>query len=90
MAEPPFAFAWNLEKDAVLGERYGRGFEDVVTALEAGRLIDERKHHNQERYPHQRLLVVEMDGYPWVVPYLEVEDRVVFLKTMFPSRKEKR
>jgi hypothetical protein len=50
------------------------------------RFLDDRAHPNAEQYGHQRQLVVEIDEYAWVAPYVESEDEV-FLKTFFPSRK---
>ncbi|MCB2262342.1 MAG: hypothetical protein LGR52_05290 [Candidatus Thiosymbion ectosymbiont of Robbea hypermnestra] len=36
--------------------------------------------------PTKRILVLEIKGYAYVVPYVESED-TIFLKTVFPSRK---
>lgn len=80
---------WNAEKNAELKERHGFGFERVLVALADGRLLDERRHPNVEKYGHQRQLVVEIDGYAWIVPFVTDGQRV-FLKTLFPSRKATR
>lgn len=77
---------WNPEKNAALKERHGFGFERVLVALSEGSLLDVRVHPNVERYGHQRQLVVEIEGYAWVVPFVQQDDQI-FLKTMFPSRK---
>ena len=37
-------------------------------------------------YPHQRIFVVVIDNYAYLVPYVEMEDEI-FLKTVIPSRK---
>ena len=60
-------------------------FEDVVTQIEQGNALD-IPHHNAERYPNQRLFIVAIENYAYVVPYVEDND-VVFLKTLYPSRK---
>jgi hypothetical protein len=39
-----------------------------------------------EKYPNQRLLVVQIQGYAYIVPYTETESEL-FLKTIIPSRK---
>ena len=77
---------WSPTKNAELRERYGIGFERVVAALEAGDVLDNRRHPNIENYGHQRQLIVRIDDYIWVVPAVDDED-ATFLKTMFPSRK---
>ncbi|MBO0904768.1 DUF4258 domain-containing protein [Jiella sonneratiae] len=77
---------WSDEKDIVLKGRYGFGFERVVMALANGDLIEERRHPNVDRYPHQRQYVVSIDGYIWLVPFVR-QTSGVFLKTMYPSRK---
>lgn len=82
-------FVWNDEKNGELRERYWFGFERVLVALQDGGLLMDRTHPNVERYGHQRQLIVEIDHYAWVVPFVEDEGRY-FLKTMFPSRKATR
>lgn len=80
---------WNPEKNAKLEAEYGFGFERILTALSEGSLLDDRGHPNAEKYGHQRQLVVEIEDYAWVVPYVEGSEEV-FLKTFFPSRKATR
>lgn len=80
---------WSDAKNADLKQRYGFGFERVVVALAEDGLIDERAHPNTERYGHQRQLLVLIDDYVWIVPFV-ADDESVFLKTMFPSRKATR
>lgn len=41
---------------------------------------------NDERYPEQRLFVVAVDDYAYLVPFVESEEEL-FLKTIIPSRK---
>lgn len=64
----------------------GVTFEDVLLALEQGSLLDVMAHGNQARYGHQRVLVVIIRRYVYMVPYVE-EAAGVFLKTVIPSRK---
>jgi len=52
-------------------------------------LLDELEHPNKSRYAHQRLIVVRVRGYAYLVPFVETNDEV-FLKTIFPSRKATR
>ena len=78
--------SWGKDKNDMLKERYGLGFETVVAALDEGKLLFNRQHPNRDRYPDQRQMVIEIDGYAWVVPYIETNEGI-FLKTMFPSRR---
>ena len=47
------------------------------------------EHPNAERYPNQLLYEVEVEGYVQVVPVVR-EGRILFLKTIYPSRKATR
>jgi hypothetical protein len=46
-------------------------------------------HPNPEQYQSQRILVVEVNQYVYLVPYVE-DDDYLFLKTIIPSRKATR
>ena len=61
-------------------------FEQVVFNIENGNLLDVIKHPNQTKYKGQRVYAVEIDNYVYMTPYVE-EHVVIFLKTIFPSRK---
>ena len=77
---------WNPVKNQKLIEGRGISFEDVVFCLQSGGLLDDVSHPNIEQYPHQRMFVVAIDEYAYLVPYVE-NDREIFLKTVMPSRK---
>jgi uncharacterized DUF497 family protein len=77
---------WNAEKNQWLMSERGVSFEDVVYALQTGGLLDDVTHPNRGRYPNQRMFVVKIDDYAWLVPYVE-NDKILFLKTIIPSRK---
>jgi hypothetical protein len=76
----------NPSSVCILKRRYGFGFERVLVALGEDALLDNRSHPSSGRYAHQRQLIVQIDAYAWVVPFVQ-EGNAVFLKTMFPSRK---
>ena len=80
---------WDAEKNAHLHEERGVCFEDVLLALERGALLGLLDHPNQARYPGQKLMVVEIADYAYLVPYVEAEE-YLFLKTVIPSRKATR
>ncbi len=79
-------FNWNPEKNRQLIEERGRSFEEVVVYIQAGGLIDDIVHPNSTAYPNQRLFVVAIKDYVYLVPYVE-EGEELFLKTIIPSRK---
>lgn len=67
----------------------GLSFDAVVSAIKAGRLIADIPHPNVARFAHQRILVVEIDGYVCAAPYV-TDGRKRFLKTIYRSRVLKR
>ena len=83
-------FDWSNEKNRQLINERGVSFEDVVAAIEHGRLLDVRRHPNQDRYPVQMVYYVEIDDYVYVVPLVVRSDGSPFLKTIIPSRKATR
>ena len=79
-------FSWNAEKNESLTRERGVSFEETVFHIERGDLLDILEHPNQERYPGQKIFVVNINGYAFLVPFVESETEV-FLKTVIPSRK---
>lgn len=61
------------------------GFEEIVAAIDSGNLLGDLRHHKEDRYPNQRIFIVSLNHYVYVVPYVE-EDNVYFLKTLHPDR----
>lgn len=82
-------FAWNHAKNALFMAERGLCFEAVVAAVEADGLLDVLEHPNPSRYPSQRILVVYLNAYAHLVPFVET-DSGLFLKTIIPSRKATR
>lgn len=82
-------YAWNPEKNEQLRKERGVSFEDVVFHIGAGDEVAVLEHPNRERYPNQKVSVVLIEGYAYLVPYVESESEI-FLKTIIPSRKATR
>jgi uncharacterized DUF497 family protein len=82
-------FRWNPQKNEALKTDRGISFERVVLAIENGDVLDVLRHPNERRYPNQLILVVAVEGYAYLVPYVEEADGY-FLKTAIPSRKATR
>jgi uncharacterized DUF497 family protein len=79
-------FQWSPEKNERLLKERGIGFEEIVELIAEGHLIRILEHPNRERYPGQRLLEIDVQGYVHLVPAVENKGGL-FLKTIFPSRK---
>ena len=79
-------FRWDNEKNELLKTIRGVCFEQVVILMERGDVLDTIEHPNQKRYPGQKIAVVRIDDYAYLVPYVETGDEL-FLKTIIPSRK---
>lgn len=80
---------WSHEKNALLKRTRGVSFEEVAHHIEHDEVLDVRKHPNAERYSHQRVFVIALRDYVYLVPFVE-DDEEIFLKTIIPSRKVKK
>lgn len=80
---------WNKEKNIWLKKHRKVSFEDVLYYIDNGFLIDDIEHANKGKYPNQRIFVLDIEGYIYLVPYVETDDEI-FLKTIIPSRKATR
>lgn len=79
-------FNWSAEKNEILIRDRGVSFEDAVFHIQAGGLLDDIVHHNTLDYAEQRIFIVLIGAYVYLVPYVEDEEQL-FLKTIIPSRK---
>lgn len=82
-------FRWAPAKNELLRQERGVSFEEVTVAVEAGALLDVVSHPNPAKYPGQKVMVVAVAGYAYLVPFVEEKDHL-FLKTIIPSRKATR
>ncbi len=82
-------FLWNEEKNALLKAERQISFEEILLYIEMGFLLDVLEHPDQEKYEGQKIFVVQVDEYVYLVPFVETE-REIFLKTIIPSRKATR
>lgn len=78
--------AWSHEKNEALQKIRGVSFEEVAHHLESDDVLDVREHPNQKRYPGQRIFIIDLGDYVYLVPFVEDEESI-FLKTIIPSRK---
>ncbi len=83
---PIKGFSWDMEKNPQLIRDRGVSFVDVIFNLQMDGLRDEIENPNQKRYAHQRMFIVAVESYAYLVPYVE-SDKEIFLKTIIPNRK---
>jgi len=82
-------YKWNHNKNKKLKAERGISFEQVVMHIERGDVLDIVAHPNQTKYPNQQILVIEINEYAYLVPFVE-DEKGKFLKTIIPSRKATR
>lgn len=82
-------FRWSHENNEQLKGQRNVSFEEIVLAIETDGLLDLLKHSDPERYPNQRMFIVAIEQYAYLVPFVE-EAEYYFLKTIIPSRKATR
>ena len=84
-----YSFKWNAEKNELLARERGITFEEIVRRISSGAMAIEVDHPNQSKYPGQKILIVDIDGYAYLVPFV-IDGKDIFLKTIIPSRKATR
>ncbi len=81
------AYNWNSDKNKKLIEERETSFESVIFHLQNNGLLDDIQHPNFNEYPNQRVFIVNIDDYAFLVPYIESESEV-FLKTIIQAVKQ--
>ena len=79
-------YDWNDEKNEILKKERDLSFEEIIFHITHDGLLDVIQHPNRDKYPHQKMFVVNVEDYVCLVPFVE-NDEIIFLKTIFPSRK---
>jgi len=77
---------WSKEKNKILQRSRNVCFEQIADIINNNKAIHVIEHPNKQKYPNQKLLFVNINGYVYFVPFVE-DDEKVFLKTIVPSRK---
>ena len=78
-----------MEKNEILFRERGITFEEIVQKIESGAKVIETDHPNKKKYPNQKILIVDIDGYAFLIPCV-INNEEYFLKTIIPSRKATR
>ena len=79
-------FDWNSKKNEKLRIEREIGFEDILIAIEEKGILDIVEHKSQEKYPGQKIFIINVNNYAYLVPFIEDKQKI-FLKTIIPSRK---
>lgn len=79
-------YAWNAKKNAELIKVRNISFERAIYHIEKDGLLDVIKHPNPTKYPNQKMFIVNISNYAYLIPFVE-SDSEIFLKTIIPSRK---
>jgi hypothetical protein len=84
MYEP--VYEYSHEKNLKLLRERGIGFEDVIVVLAGKGALTVIDHPNRRKYPQQKIYVLDIKGYIYLVPFDKDGDKII-LKTVYPSRK---
>lgn len=79
-------YDWNVGKNEELRIERDITFEEVVFSLMHDGLLDTIAHPNKKKYPNQKVFIVNVEDYTYLVPFVETEE-YIFLKTIIPSHK---
>lgn len=79
-------FDWDKEKNEELKKKRNISFEDVLIAIDKKNILEVTSHPNKKKYPNQKMFILKINNYAYLVPFVENEEKV-FLKTIIPSRK---
>ena len=82
-----FKVRFSQDKNQILKSTSGISFEEVEEYILKGNILDNKIHHKKNR-SNQRIYVVKIKNYIYLVPYvIDEKKKEIFLKTTYPSRK---
>jgi len=81
------SFDYSPGKNLFLKKVRGISFEEVELAIEEGRVLDIIDHPNPAKYPNQKMYILNINNYVYLVPFIRESEYKIFLKTIYPSRK---
>lgn len=82
-------FDFSQKKNEEIFLERGVTFYDVIEAIAEKGILLNFDNPNKEKYPNQKILIVDVNNYAFCVPYIIQEGDTWFLKTIYPSRKFK-
>lgn len=84
-----YIYDFSPEKNHRLTEERNLSFEEIIYEIEEGNLLDVLEHPNKSKYPNQKIYVMKINNYIYLVPVI-IDQKKIFLKTIVPSRKATR
>lgn len=83
-------YEYSDDKNQLLIKSRHISFEEVIAAIDSGQLLDIVEQPKHRNHPNQKMYIVQVNDYVYLVPFVEKDEKTVFLKTIFPSRKAKK
>ncbi|MCX6822883.1 MAG: toxin [candidate division SR1 bacterium] len=80
-----YMFERDEKKNKLLQQTRNISFGQIVKAIEIGGLVAIIPHYNTEKYAHQKIFGVLINGYMYAVPYVQ-KGKTCFLKTIYKDR----
>ena len=81
-----YEFDFDPAKNSELKKTRCISFEEVIFVILQDQYLDILEHPNQIKYSNQKIFVIDIDNYIYLVPFV-INEKRIFLKTIFPSRK---
>ena len=72
-------YSWNPEKNELLQKQRGVSFEEIVLNVQLGNEVAIYDHPNVKKYPNQKISVVLIEDYAYLVPYVEDNEQIFLL-----------
>lgn len=79
-------YKFDSQKNRTLKKERSISFDEIIFYIEQGNLIDVIEHPNKKKYSGQRIYLVEVNNYVYLVPFYRVGNEISLI-TIFPSRK---
>lgn len=83
-------YGYSSEKNAELIRERNISFEEVLSAIANDQILDIIEHPNKEKYRNQKVYILRIKEYIYLVPFVKDLEGNIFLKTIIPSRKAKK
>lgn len=80
---------YSKSKDRKLNKLRKISFEDIIDAIQNNKILAVEASPNTKTFPDQKAFIIALKNYVYVVPFVENE-KEIFLKTIYPSRKFKK
>jgi|SRR5579862_8294871 len=82
-------YTYSPEKNLVLIQERNISFEEIIAAIENDLILDIVEHPNKKKYGNQKMYIIWVKDYVYLVPFITEINGNIFLKTIIPSRKAK-